>query len=187
MAQRHIRSTLLLPGDETVLEWIDEIRDKISYAASIRGKRPRDFAATLIAVLSNGTDTLIAQIGDGCAVFKDEGASEWRIPLWPDHGEYASTTNFITDDPVVKCRITRDRAEISVLAVLTDGLERLSLDMAAQKPSSAFFDGMSKPLLAGSAGGKNVALSKMLKEYLDGEAVCSRTDDDKTLVIATKL
>jgi hypothetical protein len=187
MAHRHFRTTSQLPSDEDVFSWIDEIRDKISYAASIRGKRPRDFAATLIAVLSNGTDTLIVQIGDGCAVLKDVGATDWRIPLWPDHGEYASTTYFITDDPSVKCRILRESVNISVLAVLTDGLERLSLDLASEKPSSAFFDGMSKPLLATTSSGKNLALSKMLKEYLDGEAVCARTDDDKTLVIATKL
>jgi hypothetical protein len=140
----------------------------------------------MICVLSDGRRTLIAQVGDGCAVVKDAGVCEWRIPLWPDHGEYASTTTFVTDDPEAKCRIARDESELVAIAALTDGLERLALDFSSQRPSGGFFDGMAKPVAASTAQGKDAPLSVMLKQYLEGQAVCARTDDDKTLVVAAR-
>jgi hypothetical protein len=185
-AQKHLRTWRDLPTDEEVGAWVDRVRDRISYAARQRGKTPRDFAATMISVLSDGRRTLIAQVGDGCAALKAAGTAEWRIPLWPDHGEYASTTTFVTDDPEAKCRIVREDAEIFAFAALTDGLERLALDFSCERPSGGFFDGMAKPVSASSALGKDAPLSSMLKQYLEGEAVCSRTDDDKTLVIAAR-
>lgn len=182
----HLRARRELPTDEEVRAWVDRVRDRISYAARQRAKAPRDFAATMICVLSDGRKTLIAQVGDGCAVLKDLDASEWRIPLWPDHGEYASTTTFVTDDPEARCRIVREDSEIAAIAALTDGLERLALDFAHQKPSGGFFDGMARPVASSTAQGKDAPLSAMLKQYLEGEAVCARTDDDKTLVIAAR-
>ena len=163
-AREHLRVQGELPTDEDVRAWIDAIRDRIYHAASQRRKTPRDFAATMILIMTDGRRTLIAQVGDGCAVLKEAGAAEWRIPLWPDHGEYASTTAFVTDDPEPKCRIVRDDAEISVFAALTDGLERLALDFSSQTPSGGFFDGVARPVCASAAHGKDVPLSLMLKQ-----------------------
>lgn len=185
-AQDHLRTRRELPTDEEVRAWVDRVRDRISYAARQRSKTPRDFAATMICVLSDGQRTLVAQVGDGCAVLKDVGAAEWRIPLWPDHGEYASTTTFVTDDPEANCRIARENSEIAAIATLTDGLERLALDFSSQRASEGFFDGMAKPVAASTAHGKDAPLSAMLKAYLEGDAVCSRTDDDKTLIVAVR-
>jgi hypothetical protein len=175
-----------LPVDDEVRMWVDQIRDRIAVAASQRDKTPRDFAATMIAVLSDGSKTLIAQVGDGCAVVKDVAGEEWRVLLWPDHGEYASTTTFVTDDPEAKCRIVREDGAVSALAVLTDGLERLALDFSTQKAFGGFFDAVSNPVLTSAAIGKDGPLSDMLKQFLESEAVCARTDDDKTLVVAAR-
>jgi hypothetical protein len=140
----------------------------------------------MIAVLSNGSQTLIAHVGDGCAVVQDASSGTWRVPLWPDHGEYASTTTFVTDDPEAKCRILRDEGDLSAIAVLTDGLERIAVDFARLQPFAGFFDGMARPVATSTAEGRDYELSAMLKEYLDGETICSRTDDDKTLVVASR-
>jgi hypothetical protein len=69
---------------------------------------------------------------------------------------------------------------------MTDGLERLALDLHAKRPFTAFFDGISRPLLSSEATGKDQILSTALRSYLAGESICARTDDDKTLVIAVK-
>jgi hypothetical protein len=185
-AQHHLSNFDSLPDEESVLTWIDQIRDRINFAAAKREKLPRDFAATLIAVISDGTDTLIAQVGDGCAVLRARASQEWTIPLWPDHGEYASTTSFVTDDPFAKCRIHRSRCEIEGLAMMTDGLERLALDFQAKKPFPGFLDAMAKPIISAPNNGKDATLSTLLKNYLEGDAICSRTDDDKTLVVAAR-
>ncbi len=185
LMQQHLKDESVLPSDELILSWVDQTRDRIAYAASQRSKTVRDFAATMICLVSNGSDTLVAQVGDGCAAFKEVDSTGWKVPLWPDHGEYASTTNFITDDPEAKIRITRSSIQLSAIAVLTDGLERLSLDFSSLKPHDGFFNGIAKPLLTSNSVGKDRTLSKILDDYLQSETICSRTDDDKTLVVAS--
>ena len=54
--------------------------------------------------------------------------------------------------------------------------------MATQTPFARFFSTMAAPLP--KEPGKAHTLSGQLKAYLDSEAVNSRTDDDKTLVMA---
>lgn len=184
--QSYLRSAGKAPSDDYIYEWIDRARDRISFAASQRSKQPRDFASTLVAVVSDGIDTVIFHVGDGCAALKNEATGEWNVPLWPDHGEYASTTSFVTDDPQAKCRIARESTPIVGLAVLTDGLERLALDFSKNVPSPGFFDGMAAAVLRRQSVGKDSVLSGQMKEFLEGEAICSRTDDDKTLVVALR-
>src|SRR5258705_11562476 len=90
---------------ELIREWIDEIRDRIASAAANRGARPRDFAATLVgAVISNET-SLFCHIGDGAAVYRTAEEENWVVASWPAQGEYAGTTNFVTEDPEPKSRL----------------------------------------------------------------------------------
>lgn len=175
-----------LPDDETINIWIDNIRDRIFQAADRRGLRSRDFAATLICVISNGQESVVVHIGDGCAVFKDEITDEWIAPTWPEQGEFASTTYFVTDEFDLHLRISRYLSPISALVLFSDGLERLALDFLEIKPYKGFLDGMTKPLAQSSQYGKDHDLSAALKNYLNSETINSRTDDDKSLIIAIK-
>jgi hypothetical protein len=106
------------------------------------------------------------------------------VPTWPDHGEYASTTYFITDDVGVKCSIKRVSEPINSIVMFTDGLERLALDFSSHEAHQGFFDGVMNPVSKSSAVGKDIILSNQLLSFLSSEGVCSRTDDDKTLVVA---
>jgi hypothetical protein len=45
---------------------------------------------------------------------------------------------------------------------------------------------MFKPLWASKEKGKDTLLSAGLKSYLNGEAINSRTDDDKSLILAAR-
>lgn len=184
-ARDYVRNSRGLPSQELVLSWLDLARDRIAYAAGRRSSVPRDFAATLVSVISDGNKTLIAQVGDGCAALLD-GSGQWRIPVWPDHGEYASTTSFVTEDPEAKCRFAYEQSGVLAVAALTDGLERLAIDFASQSAFAGFFNGMTKPVLSTEAIGRDRALSAGLASYLEGASVCARTDDDKTLVIAAR-
>lgn len=184
--QGHLAATGSLPGDECFSDWLDVARDRISSVAARRALTSRDFAATMIAVVSDGHRTLVAQVGDGCAVLQELVSKAWRIPLWPDHGEYASTTTFVTDQPDAKCRIWREQLDITSVAAFSDGLERLVIDFTSKEPHAGFFDAMTGPVLASAATGRDLPLSTLLKRYLESDAICARTDDDKTLVIATR-
>ena len=175
-------TTSALPSAETVRTWADEARQRIRTAAERRGLSARDFACTLVLALSNGQETLVAHIGDGGIVARLADTGTWQALSWPDHGEYASTTRFVTDEPPTPLRTHITRQPIDALALFSDGIERMVLDMATQTPFARFFSTMAAPLP--NEPGKAHTLSDQLKAYLDSEAVNSRTDDDKTLVMA---
>src|SRR6266436_375085 len=49
---------------ELAVDWIDSIRDRISAAAQLVTLRPRDYAATLVALIANGEQGVVVHIGD---------------------------------------------------------------------------------------------------------------------------
>jgi len=172
-----------MPDDETVLCWIDDAKEAIFAVARRRGLQPRDFACTLVASFTNGSETLVVHIGDGGVVAKDSRTGQWLSLSWPSHGEYASTTFFVTDD-FPKYSIVRHEHPISAIVAFSDGLERLSLDFTLREPPPPFFDGMLPPVLQSQAIGRDASLSRTLSSVLDGRKINAQTDDDKTIIIA---
>ncbi|CUJ13929.1 PP2C family serine/threonine-protein phosphatase [Achromobacter xylosoxidans] len=184
-ARHHFSQTAGLPTVSSIECWVDQARDLIYKAAGLRDKAARDFACTLVCVISDGESSVIAHVGDGCVVAREQHSAAWFAPTWPDHGEYASTTRFVTDQPAAKIRISAVDRSVDVLALFSDGIERMVLDMAAQVPSEKFFSVVARPILQSSVlAGKDAPLSLQLKGYLGGDQINARTDDDKTLVIA---
>jgi hypothetical protein len=174
-------SVAALP-DDAPAAWLEAARARIAAAAAARDLQPRDFAATLALAVSDGTDTLVAHVGDGAIVARD--AEGWRALSWPDGGEHAGATFFLTDETPA-LRVIRAEAPVDALALLTDGIERLVLDFAALAPHAPFFERMTAPL-AKAAPGRDAALGRALAAWLGGEAVAARTDDDRTLVLAVR-
>ena len=113
---------------------------------------------------------MILHIGDGAAVVRLDG--NWTAPSWPAHGEYASQTFFVTDDPAPQLRITRLETPVDAAAVFSDGIERLVLDFASQTAPAPFFDRMMKPFASAIATGRDQKLSGItLKRYLDSDRI----------------
>lgn len=171
--------------EDTIRNWLDEIRDRISAAARSKDSVPREFAATMIAAVVSDRIATIAHIGDGACVLRRRENQEWEVPSWPAHGEYASSTYFVTDDPQPNLRFTIIDAGISELAIFSDGLERLALDFSDNRPSEKFFGPMFAPIAVNRAG-RNRSLSKALRSFLDSPKITERTDDDKSLVLARR-
>jgi Protein phosphatase 2C len=158
---------------------------KYSIWQSALSEMPRDFAATLVGIILCDDEFVLCHVGDGaCPIRKREG-QEWLVPSWPAHGEYASSTYFVTDEPVVNLRITRWQGDFSDVAVFSDGLERLVLDFSQRVAFQPFFDSMLKPL-SGIGPGRSRRLSVGLRTFLNSSIVADRTDDDKSLIIATR-
>lgn len=173
-----------LPDDETIWSWLDESRDRIQLAAGKREKTPRDFAATLVLIMASASEVVTAHIGDGAIVARDGESGAWTILSEPHHGEYASTTYFVTDDPQPAMRIGRFPNHFDAFAAFSDGIENLVIDSVTGEPSAGFFNPMAKPLNASTATGEDAALSKSLAAFLASDRLNERTDDDKTLVVA---
>lgn len=172
-----------LPDDEQLYNWIDDLRGRLATAASKRSLTRRQFAATLVLLVVHDTDVLALHVGDSALVARRQDA--WEAVCWPENGEFASTTYFVTDDPDIRLRITRLPFEYDAFALFSDGLDSIALDHVAQLPYPRFFDPMIKPIDDAQGSRRLSDLSEMLGRYLDSERICERTDDDKTLILVS--
>jgi hypothetical protein len=135
----------------------------------------------LAAVIVTPSETLALHIGDSAVVGRKGG--EWDVLCWPENGEYASSTYFITDDPEPRLNITRQPREHDAFALFSDGVGDLALTHLEQAAHSRFFDPMLRPIDVAPGEGRLAELSVKLANYLAGPSVCERTDDDKTLIL----
>jgi Protein phosphatase 2C len=172
--------------EELVREWLDDIRNRIFWAAEQRNVKPRELAATLVAAIVSTERAVIAHVGDGACALRKRGGVDWEVPSWPAHGEYASATFFVTDDPEPTLHFVSIEEVFSEIAIFSDGLERLALDFSKNAAFAPFFD--SKFLhLSNLGAGRNRSLSRGLRRYLDSAPILERTDDDKSLILARRV
>jgi Protein phosphatase 2C len=172
------------PDDDAIWSWLDLARDRIYLAASRRARRSWDFAATMVLVMASHDEVVTAHVGDGAIVARGKNDTAWTVLSEPHHGEYASTTYFVTGDPRPALRIGRHPIRFDAFAAFSDGIENLVIDSATGVPSAGFFNAIAKPLDASNVLGKDNALSKSLAAFLASDRLNERTDDDKTLIVA---
>lgn len=170
----------------TIHSWLSMVQGAIRGRAEDEGGVPRDYACTLLAAVVADDACAVFQVGDGAAVVPD--AEGWCWVHWPQHGEYSNTTFFVTDERAEE-NLAFDlcHARVDEIALFTDGIENLVLEKATKSVFARFFDGMMPAVRALESPGLDAALSDSLGAYLKSPAVCARTDDDKTLVLATRV
>jgi hypothetical protein len=170
-----------------VCGWIVEIRCALEATAKGNGHATRDYACTLLATLAGTDAAVFVQVGDGAIVVSHGEEDGWSYVFWPQHGEYANTTNFVIT-PNVEEILDFELAprRIDEFAVFSDGIEKLVLHDATRTVHESFFHKMFPPVRKLEAGGLDSELSEGLKRYLSSPVICERTDDDKTLVLASR-
>jgi hypothetical protein len=134
-----------------------------------------------------GVETAVfLQIGDGVIVVNDQD-QHWSWVFWPERGEFANTTFFVTDAAAADhLRFEQRHVSIDEVALLSDGIEPLVLHYASRTVHAPFFDRMLGPVRRSKVVGEDLALSQDLEGYLSSPAILERTDDDNTLVLATR-
>jgi len=153
--------------------------------AEADGEEAASYAATLLALIDTPDGGAALQIGDGVIVVGGE-AGGWRWMFWPERGEYANTTRFLTDDDAPdRIRVAEFPGSPTDIAIMTDGMQSLALDYAGESVHEPFFRGMFHPLHGSSGSGELPALSVSLEEFLSSDRVRLRTDDDVSLILAT--
>lgn len=168
-----------------IAAFVERARARLLAAARRGGRAARDFSCTLLAALVDEEGAVFFQIGDGAIVCAGRDG-RYRPALWPQNGEYANCTFFLTDDDAGS-RVQAARVpEVHELALLTDGLQGLALRLASREAHAPFFAPMFERLRHESAA-RPRRLTGELRRFLDSPAVNKRTDDDKTLVLATRL
>lgn len=170
-----------------VTDWLIRFNHEVSLRAEAEDLRPRDFACTLAAALVGTNCAVFFQIGDGVIVVSSEDERDhYNWIFWPAEGEYANMTFFATDQ-LAAANLAWDKVDrrIEEIAILSDGLQRLALHYQTQTAHPPFF----RPLLAvirNTKGEPIENLSSKLDEYLSSSSINERTDDDKTLILATR-
>jgi hypothetical protein len=170
---------------ERVHEWIGEVVEAMRQRAYAEAADLRDLACTLLVAVVGRTDAVFVQVGDG-AIVVGRG-DEYSPVFWPQNGEYANTTFFLTDEAVgARLQFLLQEGDIDEVAVLTDGLQMLALHNATRSAHVPFFRPLFSYLRLKKDQGDD-DLKGRLCEWLNSEAVNGRTDDDKTLILATRV
>ncbi|XRD89421.1 protein phosphatase 2C domain-containing protein [Dyella nitratireducens] len=161
---------------------VDAVRARLLALAGEDERPLRDFACTLLVALSGPDGTFVLQIGDGGIVLDTGNGPE--LVIMPMGGEYVNVTRFITDDDATLHMETRlFDAPIVRAAVFSDGLQRLALDLSAERPHPPFFHSLFGVLETVNDANR-VDLTLALERFLGSEQVNARTDDDKAMALA---
>jgi hypothetical protein len=173
---------------DLAVSWVLEIRNVITKLAEEAGSTSREFACTLLVGVIGSESAAFVQIGDGAMVTANEADEGWSYIFWPQHGEFANTTNFVTSPNFVEVMdFDIANRRIDDFAAFSDGIENLVLHQATRSVHAPFFTSMLGPVRQLTGPGLDETLSGSLAKYLSSPGICERTDDDKSLVLACRV
>lgn len=177
----------LLPEDEK--EWqllltkaVEAAKTAVEAEAVVCGMAARDLATTLIIVVATPQLIAAVQVGDGLAIASDREGNMIALTT-PQRGEYINETTFlVSPNALDTAQVTLWAGGMSNIAILSDGLQMLALDMSAGTPYKPFFS----PLFQFMADVEDEHEAKeQLGEFLRSPRITDRADDDLTLFLAT--
>lgn len=173
---------------EQMRDWFGQVLAHLNTVAEREQIKINDLACTLLLAIVWKRGAVFGQLGDGAWVVEKDGAI--TPGTWPENGEYANVTVFITSpqaldlsDVGVPVHLQFNRVEGNVIAIagFTDGIQPLVLKYADKSAHAPFFNSMLNTLRASS---DETELIAPLQQFLASDSVTARTDDDKTLVLA---
>ncbi len=166
-------------SQQQVSGWYQEVLAHLKTVAERESVPLGELACTLLLAAVWRTGAVLGQIGDGAWVPEKDGALV--AGTWPETGEYANVTVFLTTPGALDhLQFRRVEGKISGVAGFTDGIQSVTLDYAQRMPAARFFNAMFGPLRAGA---DETELIAPLQQMLASEVITSRTDDNKTLVL----
>ncbi len=167
--------------------FFENFHRKVKELADQENLSTREFACTALLAAVSDDAAAFAQLGDGAIVISqrsDPGDCGWVF--WPDRGEYENQTSFITDaDSLDRFHFETTKASIDDLAVFTDGLQRLALHFSTLTAHLPFFLPLFQLVRVGDLGPRS-DIKTWIETFLCSERVLQRTDDDKTLILASR-
>ena len=141
----------------------------------------RDLATTLVVAVATPGFVAGYQIGDG-AVVVESGEEGLNALTTPDIGEYANQTYFLDRSTLERAQYAYREGPCRHVALITDGLQGVALEHPDWRPFAGFFE----PILQAARVAPS-RLEDQLKQLFVSQRMRSRTDDDLTMVLATRL
>ena len=169
-------------------ELLEAVRYQVVLRAMDLGVESRDCACTLLGAVLAQNKSFFLQVGDGAIVTRaDEPGGMWQPVFWPQQGEYANTTYFVTQPEAHSLALAQfEDAPLAAIVLFTDGIQALCLDYASRTAHGPFFDYILEPVRHGLGRGHLEKSSQWLTDFLSSRQVNDRTDDDKTILVASK-
>lgn len=165
----------------------EELYSELKGKASQVNEPLNEFSCTLLGCVVFSNKALFFQVGDG-AIVRNDGAGYYTNLWWPHNGEYQNTTSFFIDDEnFSQFKILQIEESINEIAIFSDGLQLLILNTETQSVHQPFFKNVFQSLRLADNENSLAILKKKLANYLESDLINSRTDDDKTLFLATRL
>lgn len=171
---------------ETVGSWIITIQNLLEEEAKVLCRERRDFACTMLGLIVSESCAACLQVGDGVIVLADSEEHAYGHVFWPDRGEYVNTTHFVTEENASEhLQFESVKRRVVEAALLTDGLQTIALNYQQRTAHEPFFKGLFAPLRTVEEGCSR-ELSESLAAFLTSPRVNEKTDDDKTVVLASR-
>lgn len=165
--------------------WLDFFQKNIAEIAEKEEKPLRDFASTFVAAVIGGNQSAFFQVGDGAAVYSlAENPDEYLFAIDPIETEYANVTDFLTDrEAFAALRFNFIDKEIEDLILFSDGIFAVAVDYKTNLPHTPFLRPMMAPLKKSLTVN---GLNQKLESFLSSPKINEKTDDDKTIILATR-
>jgi len=162
---------------------VEQARARLLEQARSQGHELRDYAATLLACVVDGSRGCFFHIGDGAGVHcSADGAT---VVSAPENGEFADETYFITQEDWrehLRLMVIEGLGDSSLVGLMSDGAMPFVLDRSRR----AFFPPFIEPVRRHLAGRSTVEGSAALLGVLQDPRTLDITSDDKTLVLAMR-
>lgn len=164
-----------------LIETINSVRAALETEAGRLGVATQELATTLILVIATPDLVAAAQVGDGAAIVGDRSGRIIGLTV-PELGEYINEAVFvISPDALQSAQVAIWHGQTAQVAVLSDGLQMLCLEMPACKPHIGFFSPLFNFI---SEREDALEATRELSTFLSSQRVREVTDDDLTLVLA---
>jgi len=162
---------------------ISVIQDCLKAEANKRAVSDLEFSGTLLVGVFNPLRSRLYQVGDGVWCISKSGIL--GAATWPTQGEFAGQTVFVNSNSFRdSLQFAAIEGSIDYAVGMTDGLERLALELTTKVPHHGFCG----PLVSSLNASTNPEHLKLgLETWLQSDRVCDRTDDDKSIVILTNV
>lgn len=176
-------------GDLTerlLITMVENIYDELEAMATKACQPKNEFSCTLLGCIILPEKAGFLQIGDG-AIIRNDGSDHYTQVWWPQNGEYQNSTAFLIDDPNLS-NLNKKIIEEPIIevAIFSDGLQQLVLNHFTTSVHQPFFNNVFLSLRKATEVEHLSILNSKLIDYLSGDSINCRTDDDKTLVLATR-
>lgn len=166
--------------DEALAGIVPDLRSWLKVQAIQTDGKLEELASTLVLALASPRGIRVVQIGDSACVARIGG--ELSVARWPDQGEYANATYFVTSaDAEANTHVVTLTGEVEAFTLFSDGLLYMLLDPTTRTPHPPFFARVFDALKGRT--GECADVSAWLVEMLGSPSVTSRTDDDTSLFV----